>query len=175
MTRLIRPALFVALLCVSLATYADQAKTLYEKGSDAEARQNYEQAFDFYKQAYNLKPKDLKYRASYERTKFLSAASHVHRGQILRDAGLQGLDPAMFNRPKSGFVLPYAEWIPRKLGQSINSTFGDHTAIAKAGLNPYAVNELWYAYQSGQQGLYWTRVWAIYVLIRWCHRHGVFL
>ncbi|MBI3474251.1 MAG: type II and III secretion system protein [Acidobacteria bacterium] len=87
MTRLIRPALFVTLLCVSLVTYADQAKTLYEKGSDAEARQNYEQAYDFYKQAYNLKPKDLKYRASYERTKFLSAASHVHRGQVMRDAG----------------------------------------------------------------------------------------
>ena len=45
-------------------------------------------AIDFYKQAYNLKPKDLKYRSSYERTRFLSAASHVHRGQIFRDAGI---------------------------------------------------------------------------------------
>src|SRR5882724_11298839 len=87
MTRLIRPALLVMFLCFSLATFADQAKTLYEKGSDAEARQNYELAFDFYKQAYALKPKDLKYRSSYERNRFLSAASHVHRGQILRDAG----------------------------------------------------------------------------------------
>ena len=104
MTRLIRPALFVALLCVSLATYADQAKTLYEKGSDAEARQNYEQAFDFYKQAYNLKPKDLKYRASYERTKFLSAASHVHRGQILRDAGK--LDDALVEFQRAAEIDP---------------------------------------------------------------------
>ena len=38
MTRLIRPALFVVFLCVSLTTFADQAKTLYDKGSDAEAR-----------------------------------------------------------------------------------------------------------------------------------------
>src|SRR5882724_5438973 len=86
MTRLTRPALFLVLLCLSLPALADQAKTLYEKGADAEARQNYEQAYDFYKQAYALKPKDLKYRASYERTRFLSAASHVHRGQLLRDA-----------------------------------------------------------------------------------------
>ena len=87
MTRLTRPALFLVLLCLTLPAFADQAKTLYDKGSDAEARQNYEQAYEYYKQAYALKPKDLKYRSSYERTRFLSAASHVHRGQILRDAG----------------------------------------------------------------------------------------
>jgi general secretion pathway protein D len=87
MKRLTRPALLLVLLCFILPAFADQAKSLYDKGSDAEARQNYEQAYDFYKQAYALKPKDLKYRTSYERTKFLAAASHVHRGQILRDAG----------------------------------------------------------------------------------------
>ena len=34
-----------------------------------------------------MKPKELRYRASYERTKFLAAASHVHRGQVMRDGG----------------------------------------------------------------------------------------
>lgn len=87
MKRLTRPALFLVLFCLSLPALADQAKSLYDKGSDAEARQNYEQAYDFYKQAFALKPKDLRYRTSYERTKFLAAASHVHRGQILRDGG----------------------------------------------------------------------------------------
>src|SRR5215468_3028832 len=87
MRRVIRPALVLLIWYLSIPAFADQAKTLYEKGADAEARQNYEQAYDFYKQAYALKPKDLKYRSSYERTKFLSAASHVHRGQILRDGG----------------------------------------------------------------------------------------
>src|SRR5258706_11944831 len=104
MTCLRRPALLVVLLCLSLPTFADQAKTLYEKGADAEARQNYEQAFDFYKQAYNLKPKDLKYRSSYERTRFLSAASHVHRGQILRDAGK--LDEALVEFQKAIEIDP---------------------------------------------------------------------
>jgi general secretion pathway protein D len=86
MRRLMCPMLCV-LLCFSLPAFADQAKTLYEKGANAEARQNYEQAFDFYKQAYAIKPRELRYRASYERTRFLAAASHVHRGQILRDGG----------------------------------------------------------------------------------------
>ena len=91
MRRLIRPALFVlVLLCLRLPDFAktiDSAKALYDKGQDAEARQNYEQAFDYFKQAYNLKPKDLRYRTAFERNRFLAASSHVHRGQIMRDAG----------------------------------------------------------------------------------------
>jgi general secretion pathway protein D len=90
MRRLILPALFVVLLlCLKLPVLAkgDSAKALYDKGADAEARQNYEQAFDYFKQAYNLKPKDLRYRTAFERTRFFAASSHVHRGQILRDAG----------------------------------------------------------------------------------------
>ena len=91
MRRLIRPALFVLLLlCLRLPDFAktvDSAKALYDKGQDAEARQNYEQAFDYFKQAYSLKPKDLRYRTAFERNRFLAASSHVHRGQIMRDAG----------------------------------------------------------------------------------------
>jgi len=91
MRRLIRPALFVLLLlCLGLpvlARHVDSAKAFYEKGTDAEARQDYEQAFDYFKQAYNLKPKDLRYRTAFERTRFYAASSHVHRGQVLRDAG----------------------------------------------------------------------------------------
>jgi general secretion pathway protein D len=91
MRRLIRPALFVlVLLCLRLPDFAktiDSAKALYDKGQDAEARQNYEQAFDYFKQAYSLKPKDLRYRTAFERNRFLAASSHVHRGQIMRDAG----------------------------------------------------------------------------------------
>ena len=87
-TRLIRPAAIALLvLAVTLPIAADSAKSLYNKGKDAEARQNYEAAFDFYKQAYEQKPRDLSYRASYQRTRFLAGASHVHRGQLLREAG----------------------------------------------------------------------------------------
>src|SRR5271166_4120232 len=87
MRRLIRPAVLVLLLLPVFAKSVDSAKALYEKGQDAEARQNYEQAFDYFKQAYNLKPKDLRYRTAYERNRFLAASARVHRGQILRDAG----------------------------------------------------------------------------------------
>jgi general secretion pathway protein D len=91
MRRLIRPAVSgVLLLCLVFSVFAkkvDSAKALYAKGEDAEARQNYELAFDYFKQAYDQRPKELKYRTAYERTRFLAAASEVHRAQILRDAG----------------------------------------------------------------------------------------
>jgi general secretion pathway protein D len=74
-------------LFVAIPAIADKAKDFYEKGRDAEARQNYESAYDNFKQAYDLKPKELRYRVAFERTRFLAAASHVHRGQLLRDSG----------------------------------------------------------------------------------------
>src|SRR5438552_4476053 len=89
MKRAICPALTLALLLnFSLfSSAADSAKSLYNKGKIAEARQSYEQAYDFYKQAYDQKPQDLADRASYERLRFLAGASHVHHGQLLREAG----------------------------------------------------------------------------------------
>ena len=103
MRRLIRPALLALLLLYPglpvSAKKIDSAKVLYDKGTDAEARQNYEQAFEYFKQAYDLKPKDLRYRTAFERNRFLAASAEVHRGQILRDAGK--LDEALVQFQKA--------------------------------------------------------------------------
>jgi len=89
MRRLMRPALLPLLVAVLTlpALSADKAKAFYDKGMDAEARQNYEAAYDFFKQAYDLKPKDLRYRTAFARTRFEAAAAIVHHGQQLRDDG----------------------------------------------------------------------------------------
>jgi len=78
---------FVMVLTLALPAAADKAKGFYDKGQDAEARQNWEQAYEFYKQAYDLKPKELRYRTAFERSKFQAAVAHVHRGQQLRESG----------------------------------------------------------------------------------------
>ncbi|MBV8893924.1 MAG: type II and III secretion system protein, partial [Acidobacteria bacterium] len=103
---LIRTAAAVALLIflVALPAAADKAKSLFNQAKDAEARQNYEAAYDLYKQAYDLKPKDLAYRAAYERLRFLAAASMVHKGQLLRDAGK--LDEALAEFKKAAETDP---------------------------------------------------------------------
>ncbi len=89
MRRLMRPAYVLLLLTAfaCLAVAKDSAKKLFHKGEDAEARQNYVAAYDFYKRAYDLKPKDLTYRAAFERMRFEAASSLVHDGQRLRENG----------------------------------------------------------------------------------------
>jgi len=79
--------LLVALFVATLPAFADKAGSLYSNGKRAEARQNYEEAYQDFKQAYDLHPDKTEYRSAFERTKFLAAASHVHKGQVLRDQG----------------------------------------------------------------------------------------
>jgi general secretion pathway protein D len=106
MRRLMRPALSLWLVAVITlpAISADKVKELYAKGQDAEARQQYEAAFGFFKQCYDLKPKDLRYRAAFERLRFEAAASIVHNGQKLRDDGK--LDEAVAEFQKALTIDP---------------------------------------------------------------------
>ena len=93
---------------------------------------------------------------------------------VLRRIGLRGLDPALFERPKSGFVLPFDRWIRRGLRHTMDQTLRDPQAVARVGLDSATVERLWRAFLEGAPGIYWSRVWSVYVLIRWCHRNGVF-
>ncbi|HLW89209.1 MAG TPA: cohesin domain-containing protein [Terriglobales bacterium] len=103
MRSLMRPALVVLLAAMTLPALAgDKAKSLYNQGQDAEARQNYEGAYDFYKQAYDLKPKDLRYRTAFQRARFEAAAAIVHRGQKLREEGK--LDEALASFQKAVMI-----------------------------------------------------------------------
>src|ERR1700722_8284550 len=87
MRRLMPAAVVLLVVAFILPAIADKAKSIYEKGQDAEARQNYEGAYELYKQAYDLKPEDIRYRTSFERMRSKAALSIVHHGQVLRDDG----------------------------------------------------------------------------------------
>ncbi len=86
--RRLKPVAAVLLVVLAiLPAIADKAKTAFEKGQDAEARENFEAAYNFYKQAFDLKPKDLRYKSSFERLRFKAAATIVHQGEELLDQG----------------------------------------------------------------------------------------
>jgi asparagine synthase (glutamine-hydrolysing) len=99
----------------------------------------------------------------------------VGRKSRLRRLGLRGLNPDLFERPKSGFVLPYDRWLRSGLGKVVGETMRDASAISQSGLDPNSVGQLWTGFAAGAPGLYWSRVWAVYVLIWWCQRRGVVL
>jgi asparagine synthase (glutamine-hydrolysing) len=70
-------------------------------------------------------------------------------------------------------VLPFDRWIRRGLRRAMDETMRDPQATKEAGLDTDAVRRLWQAFLDGAPGLYWSRVWAVYVLIRWCQRNRV--
>lgn len=92
---------------------------------------------------------------------------------LLRRIGLIGLDPAIFDRPKSGFVLPLEVWCRRDLADLVQSTLLDRSLCESVGLSPDAVERLWAAFQAGAPGLYWSRIWAVFVVLWWSRRYGV--
>jgi general secretion pathway protein D len=85
--RKVATTLTVLFLFAAFLSAAESAKNLYQKGMKAEAREDYEAAYDFYKAAYQQKPEELKYRVPYERTRMLAASAKIKRGQKLRDQG----------------------------------------------------------------------------------------
>jgi asparagine synthase (glutamine-hydrolysing) len=99
----------------------------------------------------------------------------LRKKALLRRIGLRGLDHALFERPKAGFVLPFDRWLRKGLGKLMDQVMRDAAAVRPTGLNPETVRNLWQAFLDGAPGLYWSRVWAVYVFIRWCHRQGAYL
>ena len=95
------------------------------------------------------------------------------RKQLLRDLALARLDPSLFERPKSGFVLPIDTWARRSLQPQIEAVFGDAELVRRVGLRSDTLQTLWRSYLAGRPGLYWSRVWALYVLLSWCRTHDV--
>jgi len=95
--------------------------------------------------------------------------------RLLRDLALARLDPALFDRPKSGFVLPIGEWAKRRLQPEMERLLSDAPLVSRAGLRPESIRTLWRSYVAGKPGLYWSRVWSIYALLSWCQNHDMAL
>src|SRR5271163_4523597 len=76
------------LLCLTaLAASGPKAKTLYERGQTAEAKDDPITAYEDYYQAYQKEPKNLRYKTAYERTRFLAGSAHIERGEKLSAQG----------------------------------------------------------------------------------------
>ncbi|MEO6982118.1 MAG: cohesin domain-containing protein [Edaphobacter sp.] len=66
---------------------AQSASKWNKRGQAAEARQDYDTAMNAFHQAMLKKPGDVRYRAHYERMKFMASVTHVDRGRVLRQSG----------------------------------------------------------------------------------------
>ncbi len=76
----------VAVLAIP-PVHGQSAATWSKRGADAEVREDYDAAFEAYRQAHLLKPNDLRYKTHFERARFSAGAAHVDRGRVLRQSG----------------------------------------------------------------------------------------
>ncbi len=79
-------------------------------------------------------------------------------------------------RKKQGFVLPLDAWLqrPRVLGW-IEEVLSSRSLVSSIGLEPGVVSGLLGAYRRRRPRVPWSRVWALFVLARWCQHNRVSL
>ena len=66
---------------------AQSANSYYKQGQAAEARDDFDTAFQDFQKAFSMMPKNQSFRAAYYRVRFTDAAMHVTKGRNLEAAG----------------------------------------------------------------------------------------
>lgn len=89
-----RAAFWIALFAVlavfglsSVVLRAESANTFFKRGQSAEAREDYDAAFDNYQKACAKEPKDLQFRTALYRVRATAGSTHLTHGRKLLAAG----------------------------------------------------------------------------------------
>ncbi len=97
----------------------------------------------------------------------------IGKKALLRQLGTAGIDPKIFDRPKAGFELPFDVWCRNRLRTQVGETLLDADLCERVGLNPVEVGNLWAAFCDGRPGIYWSRIWALFVLMWWSREYDI--
>ena len=92
---------------------------------------------------------------------------------LLKELALRDEVRGALDREKAGFEMPFARWCREGLRDAMAATFADDDALRRVGLQPEAVQRLWRSFLDDAPGIYWSRVWSLYILVHWCQAHGV--
>jgi general secretion pathway protein D len=77
-----RPLLcLLVILSLGVRAYSDDASAAYKRGVSADSQDHYDAAYDAYKKAFALKPRDPKYLAAYLHSRTTAGIEHVKNGQ----------------------------------------------------------------------------------------------
>jgi general secretion pathway protein D len=71
----------------SASLAAQSANTYYKQGQAAEARDDFDAAYQNFQKAFSMQPKNEAYKTAYYRVRFTDAAMHVTKGRNLLAAG----------------------------------------------------------------------------------------
>jgi general secretion pathway protein D len=71
----------------SVSLHAESGKSYFKRGQSAEAREDYDAAFDNYQKACAKEPKDLQFRTALYRVRVSASSLHMSRGEKLAGGG----------------------------------------------------------------------------------------
>lgn len=92
----------------------------------------------------------------------------IGKKKLLREIAENATSKGFFDRPKRGFEFPFDEWIRGPLHDEIRQLFYNSDVCISIGLNPAVVQEIWRIFIARPSSIYWTRIWSLYVLLKWC-------
>ena len=93
---------------------------------------------------------------------------------ILIDSMSNLIPDEIKNRKKMGFTLPFDQWLRTSLRKNVDEVLiGAKEKQEKLGLSPEKISEIWRSYLSSSSDSFWSRPWALFVLIHWCDKNGV--
>jgi len=79
----------------------------------------------------------------------------------------------VWNRPKQGFVLPFADWMRGPLAAEVGSALGEPEFHDALGIDGAMVRDIWSGFLRNHSGITWSRPWALYALARWATAHAI--
>ncbi len=79
--------IFAVLGVGSVSVFAQSPNSYYKKGQAAEARDDFDAAYQNYQKAYSMQPKNESFKAAFYRVRFTDASMHVTKGRNLLASG----------------------------------------------------------------------------------------
>jgi asparagine synthase (glutamine-hydrolysing) len=90
---------------------------------------------------------------------------------VLIEAVRDLLPREVWDRPKQGFALPFSGWMRGVLKAEVGSALCSEQRVARVGISPSTARRVWQRFLA-DQGVTWSRPWAIYTLVRWAEQCG---
>ena len=91
---------------------------------------------------------------------------------VLVEAVRDLLPREVWDRPKQGFTLPFADWMRGALAGEVDAALTSASRLERVGIRSDAARAVWAAFRSGRGGVSWSRPWALYTLVRWAEATG---
>ena len=108
---------------------------------------------------------------------YVPASVRMQQKRLLFEASRRFMTPELLadleTRSKRTFTFPLAQWISRELWSMVEETFSRSHLVSAGILQPGAVENLWRRYAKSPTQVGWSRIWDLFVLVRWCEMMGV--